>query len=164
MSQFSWGDVKASYCTETCGDGKRFELDCDDGNSRNGDGCNENCEVEKGWHCQGGSSIKASTCVSYAPSRSFISLTGTVNLFGRVVQGVRLSYIPPALIANDCAQCSKLLWVRVISSSVIPGVRVNYLPKSKYQFLTEFDFNGLFSIPVFTISIQINPDFAKYFT
>lgn len=91
-------------------------------------------------------------------------MTGTVNLFGRVVQGVRLSYIPPVLTANDCAQCSKLLWVRVISSSVIPGVRVNYLPKSKYQFLTEFDFNGLFSIPVFTISIQINPDFAEYFS
>lgn len=47
---------------------------------------------------------------------------------------------------------------------MIPGVRVNYLPKSKYQFLTEFDFNGLFSIPVFTISIQINPDFAEYFS
>ena len=38
------------------------------------------------------------------------------------------------------------------------------MPKSKYQFLTEFDFNGLFSIPVFTISVQINPDFAQYFT
>jgi len=57
-----------------------------------------------------------------------------------------------------------LLWVRVISSSVVPGVRVNYLPKSQYQFMAEFDFNGLFAIPVFTISIQINPDFAKYFT
>lgn len=60
--------------------------------------------------------------------------------------------------------CHKLLWVRVISSSVVPGVRVNYLPKSQYQFLTEFDFNGLFAIPVFTISIQINPDFAQYFS
>lgn len=54
--------------------------------------------------------------------------------------------------------------MRVISSSVVPSVKVNYLPKSQYQFMTEFDFNGLFSIPVFTISIQINPDFAKYFT
>jgi len=59
--------------------------------------------------------------------------------------------------------CHKLLWVRVVSSSVVPGVRVNYLPKSQYQFLTEFDFNGLFAIPVFTISVQINPDFAQYF-
>lgn len=92
------------------------------------------------------------------------SLTGTVHLFGKIVQGVRLSYIPPELTANDCMNCHKLLWVRVISSSVVPGVRVNYLPKSQYQFLTEFDFNGLFAIPVFSISIQINPDFASYFT
>ena len=93
-----------------------------------------------------------------------ISLTGTVHLFGKIVQGVRLSYIPPELTANDCLNCHKLLWVRVISSKVVPGVRVNYLPKSQYQFMAEFDFNGLFAIPVFTISIQINPDFAKYFT
>lgn len=164
LTKLSWGGVEASYCSEKCGDGKRFELDCDDGNTRSGDGCNANCEVEKGWICQGGSSIRASTCAEIPTSRSFVTLTGTVHLFGRVVQGVRLSYIPPELTANDCALCSKLLWVRVISSDVIPGVRVNYLPKSKYQFMTEFDFNGLFSIPVFTVSIQINPDFAKYFT
>lgn len=53
--------------------------------------------------------------------------------------------------------------MRVIDSKVIPGVRINYLPKSKYQFLAEFEFNGLFAIPTFTISVQINPDFAKYF-
>ena len=85
-------------------------------------------------------------------------------MFGRVVQGIRLSYIPEELAKNDCAECSKLLWVRVISSDVIPGVRVNYMPKSKYQFLCEFDFNGLFSIPVFSVSIQINPQYASYFS
>lgn len=80
------------------------------------------------------------------------------------MQGLRLSYIPPELTKDECALCSKLLWVRVIDSSVVPGIRVNYLPKSKYQFLTEFEFNGLFSIPVFTFSVQINPDYAKYFS
>ena len=85
-------------------------------------------------------------------------------MFGRIVQGVRLSYIPPELTANDCALCSKLLWIRVIDSRVVPGVRLNYLPKSKYQFLAEFEFNGLFAIPVFAVSIQINPDYAKYFS
>lgn len=59
--------------------------------------------------------------------------------------------------------CNKALWVRVIDSSVVPGVRINYLPRSKYQFLCEFEFNGLFAIPVFAISVQINPDYAKYF-
>jgi len=54
--------------------------------------------------------------------------------------------------------------VRVIDSKVVPGVRINYLPKSQYQFLAEFEFNGLFAIPVFSVSIQINPDYAKYFS
>jgi hypothetical protein len=43
-------------------------------------------------------------------------------------------------------------------------VSVQYLPKSQYQFLVQFDFRGTFSIPLFTISVQINPRFAKYFT
>ena len=61
--------------------------------------------------------------------------TGTVHLFGKVVQGVRLSYIPAELTKDECPLCSKLLWVRVIDSKVVPGVRVIYLPKSKYQFM-----------------------------
>lgn len=30
--------------------------------------------------------------------------------------------------------------------------------------MCEFDFNGLWAIPVFTITIQIHPDFSKYFS
>ncbi len=76
---------------------------------------------------------------------------------------MRLSYIPETLTANDCAECYNLLWVRVIKSDIVPGVRVNYLPKSKYQFLVEFEFHGTFSIPTFNIAVQINPQYAKYF-
>ena len=79
------------------------------------------------------------------------------------MQGVRLSYIPEALTANDCAECYNLLWVRVIKSDIVPGVRVNYLPKSRYQFLVEFEFHGTFSIPTFNVAVQINPEYAKYF-
>lgn len=39
----SYGGLTYSYCVETCGDGKRFELDCDDGNRIDGDGCNRDC-------------------------------------------------------------------------------------------------------------------------
>jgi hypothetical protein len=90
-------------------------------------------------------------------------LTGKVLLLGKVVQGVRLSYLPPQLASNDCPQCYQLLWVRVIRSDIVPAVSVQYLPKSQYQFLVQFDFHGTFSIPLFTISVQINPQFAKYF-
>jgi hypothetical protein len=53
--------------------------------------------------------------------------------------------------------------VRVIRSDIVPGVRVNYLPASKYQFLVELEFYGTFAIPSFTIAVQINPQYAKYF-
>ena len=56
-------------------------------------------------------------------------------MFGKIIQGIRLSYIPDNLTKNECAECSKLLWVRVIDSQVVPGVRIKYLPGSKYQFL-----------------------------
>jgi hypothetical protein len=119
--------------------------------------------VEKGYTCQGGSSTKPSHCVDFIPTRTFITLKNTVHLYGRIVQGIRMSYIPSALTSNDCAKCSKLLWVRVIDAQVVPAVRVKYLPKSKYQFLVEFDFHGLFAVPVFSISTQINPEFKDYF-
>ena len=91
-------------------------------------------------------------------------MTGTVHLYGRIVQGIQLSYIPDALTMNDCAECYNLLWIRVVKSDIVPGVRVSYLPKSRFQFLAEFDFKGTFAIPNFNIAVQINPDYAKYFS
>ena len=32
-------------CVEKCGDGRRFVVECDDGNRRNGDGCSSDCKV-----------------------------------------------------------------------------------------------------------------------
>jgi cysteine-rich repeat protein len=41
-------------CIETCGDGKNFGLNvCDDGNLNNGDGCNNQCLIEKDYMCFG---------------------------------------------------------------------------------------------------------------
>ncbi len=41
--------------TSYCGDGTpdiTYEQ-CDDGNTNNGDGCNQNCQIENGWYCSG---------------------------------------------------------------------------------------------------------------
>jgi len=51
--------------TEVCGDGKVMlpsSTYCDDGNSRNGDGCTSTCGIEPGWTCTLGTSSTASTC------------------------------------------------------------------------------------------------------
>lgn len=35
-----------------CGDGRKITSKCDDGNRNRGDGCSENCEIERGYFCQ----------------------------------------------------------------------------------------------------------------
>lgn len=51
-----------SNCVEVCGDGKLYELACDDGNSEDGDGCDQNCNVESGYACKDGSPTSPSIC------------------------------------------------------------------------------------------------------
>jgi len=53
-------------CETNCGDGLLSELyeECDDNNTLSGDGCSEDCVVENGWNCSGGSLTSKSTCVS----------------------------------------------------------------------------------------------------
>lgn len=96
------GSLPVAFCVEICGDGKRFESSCDDGNTVNGDGCDDNCNVEDGWTCQGGSSIRQSSCSHFIPTRTIIIPKGKVALFGKVVFAVNLSYLPTNLTAHDC--------------------------------------------------------------
>ena len=101
---------------------------------------------------------------SQITSRTIINPKSAVLLFGRVVQGVRLTYVPPSLTDLDCKQCDDLLWIKVIKSDIVPGVSVEYIPNSKYQFLVEFNFFSTSAIPVFTFTIQLNPKFRSFFS
>ena len=41
-------------CVERCGTGVNFgQLECDDGNLKDGDGCSSRCLIESGWTCSG---------------------------------------------------------------------------------------------------------------
>lgn len=57
------GTQDVSFCVEKCGDGRRFENECDDGNSDDGDGCSSTCIVEDQWTCFGGSTAVKSVCL-----------------------------------------------------------------------------------------------------
>ena len=50
-SCFEGFSLAGNQCSEVCGDGKLFQLDCDDGNSNNGDGCSETCHIEQYYIC-----------------------------------------------------------------------------------------------------------------
>ncbi|CAI2381489.1 unnamed protein product [Moneuplotes crassus] len=53
-------------CADDCGDGVNVQSSvvgyCDDGNNSDGDGCDQNCNVEDGYVCSGGSMSSADTC------------------------------------------------------------------------------------------------------
>lgn len=50
-------------CTEICGDGLDFgSYECDDGNTRNGDGCSSRCVIEKDYGCLGGNPKNKDMC------------------------------------------------------------------------------------------------------
>ena len=52
---------------EVCGDGKRYNLGCDDGNTNSSDGCSIDCKVESGYSCIGGSPNSKDYCIIYLP-------------------------------------------------------------------------------------------------
>lgn len=39
-------------CSSTCGDGLVINEECDDGNTRDGDGCSADCKIEYGFECE----------------------------------------------------------------------------------------------------------------
>ncbi|CAG9327429.1 unnamed protein product [Blepharisma stoltei] len=64
----------ASNCTEICGDGRNMgQAQCDDGNNKNGDGCSENCTIETGWTCSGGSISSPDICKDITPPLPFLA-------------------------------------------------------------------------------------------
>lgn len=50
-------EMVQDYCHPKCGDGVRVPSEgCDDGNTKDGDGCSSSCIVETGYVCYGGNS------------------------------------------------------------------------------------------------------------
>lgn len=55
-------------CTEICGDGRNMGiLECDDGNSKDNDGCSSDCKVEEYYECSGGNTENADMCINRKP-------------------------------------------------------------------------------------------------
>ena len=156
--------MTTAFCPQTCGDGRRFEYECDDGNLRDGDGCDSQCFIEEGWTCNGGNAQSRSLCMQSTPNRSFMSLTRPIRLVSSVAQGVTLSYIPSKLADNFCQQCDDLLLVTLVQFTIKPAVDIQFLPTTKFKFLITFKFNGIFAIPDFIYSVKINPKYSSYFS
>ena len=154
-------------CQEICGDGKRIISDCDDGNTIDGDGCSSTCEIEKGYHCVGGSPYSKDSCTLGLPTVLTMKSTGQSHLWGKVIINVKLNYLPQALIdsATDCKnRCDKVLSAQIISGDKSAvSILAQYIPNSRYSFSVEVNF-GKEPVGMFTLQVGIRKSLVgKYF-
>jgi len=129
--------MKNHVCEEICGDGIRFVLECDTGDTRGDDGCSSNCTIEPGWSCFGGSPTTPDTCTNNRPTSIMIYPTGQTHTTGKIITNVRVSWLPTNLSSSGCKNC---LDVTVTSGSIMPKITTKYIQGTSYSFSIQFDF------------------------
>lgn len=161
-------DAKSGLCLEVCGDGKRYTLECDDGNNVDGDGCSKDCNVEVGFSCYGGSPSTKDSCSAVLPTALSIENRGQSRLYGKVVLNVRLNYLPKALLqsANDCKDnCNTVLTTQIVKGFTgAKSITARYIPTTSFIFSIEIDF-GKEPIGQFTVEVSVSQTLrTQYFS
>lgn len=117
-------------CQEICGDGLLFELECDDGNTNNGDGCDSSCHIEADFVCCNGSQTTPSIC-SYNKSLILTLKKAIKNSFANSIR-FELGVFP-ALKVLDKFDTSKVVTTNLPTSSMLSGyedgtliIEINY--------------------------------------
>jgi cysteine-rich repeat protein len=101
-------DLINGVCQEKCGDGRRFVVECDDGNLRNGDGCSSNCRVETGYICTGGSAISTDTCQRTNGGGSTLTISMAQGYPRYISSGILASFIVNPPIIRSQAELDSL--------------------------------------------------------
>ena len=160
-------DVNTNLCDEECGDGKRFVVECDDGNNINNDGCAADCTLEQGYTCYGGSPTEPDVCTSAVPADIIIKATGQTHVYGQIIINVQLNYLPTTLLKSTlCSKknyCNKILKVDIIDGfDHYKSIVAKYIPTTSYSFSIVIDF-GIEPIGKFNAKIKVDPALASYF-
>lgn len=157
-------DHVSNLCSETCGDGKKYTRECDDGNKRDGDGCSSSCTIEAGWACKGGSPNSADNCAVYNPKKVTLSMLGQIRYSSKVVINIKIDVLPKALLqSKDCNdRCSGVINANVLSGDQPTSVRSSYISGSRYTFSVELEFGKPY-INKFKVEIKVNPSLTSYF-
>lgn len=148
-------------CSEVCGDGLRFTLQCDDGNLIDGDGCSSTCDVESGWTCGGGSPNSRDTCTNVRPTRVMMVQTGQSLAQGKVTINLRLNWLPGEMIQKSCKECNNLFQIQITKGNPAASITTSYVPGTSFSFSVVFDYMNKSPVTDFCASIRINPDFQR---
>jgi cysteine-rich repeat protein len=153
----------SGLCEEKCSDGKRYVVECDDGNTVAGDGCTF-CKIDQGWTCRGGSPNSPDFCSNVVPSKVTFLVVGQIRYQTKVVLNVKIDYLPKKLLqSNDCNdRCSQVLVATVTQGDKPISVKSSYVAGSSFTFNLELEFGRPY-MNKFTVQISINQILAGYF-
>ena len=144
-----------NVCREVCGDGKLYDLGCDDGNSVGGDGCSAGCLVEADYGCENGTNSSASQCYytgRMSLSFNYIENTGQVNE-GRV--SVQLSPNLTTLSQMDLSELS-LFYAR---DQKIEAKAWTY--ETTGELVLEFDYTRTLETYEANLTVAFDPRFVR---
>ena len=154
-------------CLERCGDGFKFNLECDDGNNDDGDGCSRDCRIEEGYTCQGGSPDTADSCITFQKNFVTLTLSGQIRMPTKIILNIRLDYLPKKLLSSiDCAnKCFNIIVGEIVSGDKgATSITSQYSPGTTYSFSVEVEFDRP-QIGKFDIKLSIDRAIGlKYFS
>lgn len=151
-------------CSEICGDGKRYVLECDDGNRIDNDGCSSSCKIEDTYTCRGGSPNSPDNCIVLIPAAVSFQMIGQVRYSTKVVINIKIDYLPKELLqSSDCNdRCSQVLVATVLSGDTPISVKSYYVSGSRYTFSVELEFGKQY-INRFRVEIKVNQSLSRYY-
>lgn len=135
----------SGICREICGDGILFDLECDDGNLVDGDGCSSTCQIETNYTCVNGSSTTPSLC-SYNKPLDLTLTSSTKDIKSNTV--VFEIVVGPALKVLDTFNFSTIM------TSNIPNAQISFV-YSNGQLKVTVQYNE--SIQSKNVSIELSP-------
>ena len=107
------------------------------------------------------------TCEAPAPTASHVlTLRGNVLSNQLIYQGVALSALPQAILADNCNSCDTLFQVDTNSLFTAVTSTQQFVANSQYWFVITFSYSSSTPVPTFEFTIRINPThtYASHFT
>lgn len=144
-------------CEEVCGDGMKFILPCDDGNTVSGDGCSSTCQIEPGFACNGGSATRPDTC-SKLNANTKISISIGLNSPTYVSTGIITEFVVQPPVRRSREELHHMFSLIFSNNKPRPmGMRL-----SQGDDLTSvrcfFSYNGNLPNQIFTVKFIIRDD------
>ena len=104
------------HCVEKCGDGRRINHECDDGNKVSEDGCSDECKIESGYECQTKNKAIPSVCVriTYEILDVIQLLQGSSLILDCILE-------PTPAIKYSEAELQKMIMIAIENTNNVPS-------------------------------------------